>query len=143
MEGYVDYHRSPNASYLSVGDYNDRFGTSIPVDEKYDIYFKEALEKARKTTEEGQPITADIFNIDQVEWRAFVETDENVETQEVDQVDNSQVEETEEVEEGEIDEVADSEKKDDAVEPPTNNIEETQTEESGVLKTQTQILTMK
>ena len=134
MEGYVDYHRSPNASYLSVGDYNDRFGTSIPVDEKYDIYFKEAFEKARENTEEGQPITADIFTIDQVEWRAFVETDETVETQEVDQVDNSQVEETEEVEEGEIDEVADSEKKDDAVEPPTNNIEEIQTEESGVVE---------
>ena len=76
MEGYVDYHRSPNATYCTIQQYNDRFGTSIPENEKYDIYFKETYDKAREETPEGEPITAEIYTIDKSEWLAFVEEDD-------------------------------------------------------------------
>ena len=79
MEGYVDYHRSPNATYCTIQQYNDRFGTSIPENEKYDIYFKETYDKAREETPEGEPITTEIYTIDQSEWLAFVEEDDEEE----------------------------------------------------------------
>ncbi len=102
MEGYVDYHRSPNATYCTIQQYNDRFGTSIPENEKYDIYFKETYDKAREETPEGEPITTEIYTIDQSEWLAFVEEDdEEEEKQQQEGEEEEKQEQDEETEDGE------------------------------------------
>jgi hypothetical protein len=78
MEGYIDYHRAPQAQYKTIEQYNEQFGAAIPSNAKYDEYFKAAYDKAKEETEEGELITAELYSIeDEQSWLPVVEPTEN------------------------------------------------------------------
>ena len=74
MEGYIDYHRAPQAQYKTIEQYNEDFGAAIQLNPKYDEYFKLAYENAKEEVEEGEQITANFFSIeDEESWLPLVQ----------------------------------------------------------------------
>lgn len=51
---YVQYHRQPHSQYLSIDEYNQKFGTNIHADHEFDTYFKQAYKKARAEAGMGE-----------------------------------------------------------------------------------------
>jgi hypothetical protein len=51
---YVQYHRQPQSKYLSIAEYNQKFGSNIANDHEYEAYFQQAYKKARAETGMGE-----------------------------------------------------------------------------------------
>lgn len=63
MNQYISYHKKPYSTFMSVEDYNAKFGTSIEADEEYEMYFKLHYEKARKESGPDEFITVKFYDM--------------------------------------------------------------------------------
>lgn len=57
MENYIRYHKKPFAKYMSVGEFNSKFGHQIEVSTSFDKTFKEKYLVARKRAGQDEYIT--------------------------------------------------------------------------------------
>lgn len=51
VASYINYHRKPFQQFVSIADYNERHGTSIPANQAFESAFQSALSDARRVTD--------------------------------------------------------------------------------------------
>ena len=61
---YINYHRKPRAQFLSISQYNEKYGASVPEDKEFESAFRSALTSARKTTDPNEYLQHSFTNLD-------------------------------------------------------------------------------
>ena len=61
---YINYHRKPRAQFLSISQYNEKYGTSVPENKEFESAFRSALASARKSTDPNEYLQHSFTNLD-------------------------------------------------------------------------------
>lgn len=69
VASYINYHRKPFQQFVSIADYNERHGTSIPANQAFESAFQSALADARRVTDPHDYIQHH-FNVEKMRMSA-------------------------------------------------------------------------
>ena len=69
VASYINYHRKPFQQFVSIADYNERHGTSIPANQAFESAFQSALADARRVTDPHDYIQHH-FNVEKMRMRS-------------------------------------------------------------------------
>jgi hypothetical protein len=73
MNRYVNYHKKPFVTYLTIQEYNQHFGTYLTENVDYQNYFEAAYKKARQVAGIDEFITTKIYTIEEAGWKEIKE----------------------------------------------------------------------
>lgn len=73
MNQYLSYHSKPYSKFMSISEYNSKFGTSIEENDEYEMYFKLHYEKARKEAGPDEFITVKFYDVaERKSWSKWI-----------------------------------------------------------------------